>query len=236
MIEGENKLTKEIKNQLQQGTKVEFKWHGNNSLLYTGYIEIDKWGELYFCAEHNYKDGELTDVGKSMQYYNTLESFFFFTYFEILENFYKGYRVDREGYIISKRFNRPLKYNILQKGYAANKLRVDGKYEDVLVHRIIAKMFVPNPENKPQVNHKDGNKLNNCYDNLEWCTASENQIHAIENNLASIGEDKPQSKLTEGEAIEIKYSSMSQRKLAKKYNISRSVVADIKSKRRWKHI
>lgn len=85
MIKGENQLTDEKKKLLKQGTKVEFKWHGNSSLLYTGFIEIDKYGGLYFCAEHNYKDGKLTDVGKSMQYYNTLDSFFFFTHFEVLK-------------------------------------------------------------------------------------------------------------------------------------------------------
>lgn len=51
------------------------------------------------------------------------------------------------------------------------------------VHRIIAETFIPNPENKPSVNHKDGNKANNELDNLEWATYSEQQIHAIKIGL-----------------------------------------------------
>lgn len=47
------------------------------------------------------------------------------------------------------------------------------------VHRLIAKTFIPNPENKPMINHIDGNVKNNNIDNLEWCTNQENQIHAV---------------------------------------------------------
>ena len=70
----------------------------------------------------------------------------------------------------------------------------------------VAETFIPNPENKPQVNHKDGNKLNNYVDNLEWSTSSENMLHAYQTGLetGTKGCDHPESKLTENDVKFIK--------------------------------
>lgn len=65
-----------------------------------------------------------------------------------------------------------------QKGYLRVYLNDRGRTRFVPVHRLVANAFIPNPEHKPQVNHIDGNKCNNNVLNLEWCTNSENQIHA----------------------------------------------------------
>ena len=71
------------------------------------------------------------------------------------------------------------------KGYLRVKLSKNNKPKRVMLHRIIAEAFIENPNNYKTVNHKDGNKLNNSIENLEWCTQSENCIHAIKNGLKS---------------------------------------------------
>lgn len=63
------------------------------------------------------------------------------------------------------------------------------KGKGYLLHRIVALLFIPNPENKPDVNHKDGNKLNNKASNLEWVTKSENIQHALKLGLIKTGKD-----------------------------------------------
>lgn len=66
------------------------------------------------------------------------------------------------------------------KGYKAVIIRDNGMERTVFVHRLVALAFVPNPDNKPQVNHKDGNKQNNTPENLEWVTLEENMRHRAE--------------------------------------------------------
>lgn len=85
-----------------------------------------------------------------------------------------------EGRILRQRYNNS-DYDVID-------LYMDKRKYTILVHRIVAETFIPNPLNKPTVNHIDGYKNNNCVENLEWATYKENQHHAIKNGLAGGGD------------------------------------------------
>lgn len=73
-----------------------------------------------------------------------------------------------------------------KKGYENIRICINGKDFQLAVHRLMASTFIPNPENKKQVNHIDGDKLNNRLDNLEWCTDKENVDHIYKNGLRKL--------------------------------------------------
>lgn len=88
-----------------------------------------------------------------------------------------------------------LKNKITKDGYYETALSKNNKQKWIRTHRLVAQAFIPNPDNKPQVNHIDGNKLNNNVDNLEWCTNQENINHAIRTGLENfIGKNNPKAK------------------------------------------
>lgn len=88
-------------------------------------------------------------------------------------------RVDRRGRYIPERIRTGVEVH----GYLYCELWKDNRSKRFAVHRLVASAFIPNPEGKRQVNHIDGNKKNNIATNLEWCTYSENALHAFKNNL-----------------------------------------------------
>jgi len=84
---------------------------------------------------------------------------------------------------ITKVCERILKQTLNKFGYCKVTLTKAGKHHFFVAHRLVAMAFIPNPEIKPEINHKDGNKQNNCVDNLEWCTPTENKRHAYATGL-----------------------------------------------------
>ena len=93
------------------------------------------------------------------------------------------YCVLRKEYLERPVKEKILSFNKNNNGYLQVCLTKNGKYCTRSVHRLVAEAFISNPNNLPQVNHKDGNKENNKVDNLEWCTAKENSRHAIKTGL-----------------------------------------------------
>jgi hypothetical protein len=86
-----------------------------------------------------------------------------------------------------------LKSGMSSKGYLQINLCRNGKQKTVKIHRLVAETFIPNPKNKPEVNHKDGKKGNNLFSNLEWATPSENIRHAYHTGL--MGEARHKNKI-----------------------------------------
>ena len=97
------------------------------------------------------------------------------------------YEIDTQGNVYSKITNMGRRKGILKpfvkNGYFAVNLIKDGKCKHFYVHRLVAKAFIPNPNNLKVVNHIDCNKQNNKVDNLEWCTQKHNIHEAMKNNL-----------------------------------------------------
>ena len=111
-----------------------------------------------------------------------------------------NYIVSRCGKIFSRRFNKELTPKVNWDGYHRIQIWKDNKCEMIGWHRVVARTFIPNPEDKPFVNHKNLIKTDNRSENLEWCTQRENVQHAVKNN--SFGASRSVDMLTmEGEYI-----------------------------------
>ena len=158
--------------------------------------------------------------------------------------FEEYFSVTEKGEVFSKRSNKFLKQVELKSGYLSLATKINGVNKTFRVHREIAKAFLNNPENKPHVNHKDGNKLNNEVDNLEWCTQSENMKHAVDTGLLinGKGEDCHVSKLTDKDVTYIRQNyaprnkRFGSRALANRFNVAHSTISDIINYKTWTHI
>jgi len=145
------------------------------------------------------------------------------------------YLISSQGFAINKKTGKIRKHSLSHNGYRLLACKVggrSGKYVTVRLARMVAMAFIDNPESKPEVNHVDGNKLNDDVSNLEWVTSSENIKHAFATGLAenSRGYESKCSGLTEQQAryVEEVYKPYDKdfgtRALGRKLNVAHTTV------------
>lgn len=155
-----------------------------------------------------------------------------------IEGYEGRYLLGEDGTIVSCHTGkeRPPHKN---RGYLYITLNKDGIKSSKKVHRLVAEAFIPNPKNKPHVNHKDGDKENNHHSNLEWCTPAENQKHAQQHGLlGSVGEAHHKTKLTETCVAFIKFwlsQGYGPTEIAKRFDCTPLAVSHIKAGRSWRN-
>lgn len=151
------------------------------------------------------------------------------------------YLVSDKGEVFSKFTGSFLKPSLLANGYYhVNVRNGNGVRVPRPIHRMVAETFIEPVKGKYHVNHKDGDKLNNCVENLEWCTNAENRAHAKANGLIARGDTHGKSKLTEHTVIRIcelfsqGYTATEvMEMLADVCEISRATLYNIRSRRDW---
>jgi len=126
-------------------------------------------------------------------------------------------------------------------GELRNYLRVGIAGKSRILHRLVAIAFVPNPDNLPEVNHKDLNKLNNRADNLEWCTRIDNMRHASAGGRIVHGSKHRSAKLSEEKARQIRQMfkenpSLNQTLVARKFGLDSSNICRLLNGKYWKHV
>jgi len=170
-----------------------------------------------------------------------------------------SYQISNKGLVRSKdryrlkRWNKcgtlekiPYKSKLLKgqisHGYRIISLSQNGHKKQHYVHRLVAGAFIVNNSNKREINHIDGNKLNNELSNLEWVSSKENKAHCRKNHLQRIakGNDYSNAKLNDMIIKDIlllyRLDKISQRKIALKYNVCQQLISDIVNRKSWKHI
>jgi len=152
---------------------------------------------------------------------------------------FDSYAVSDAGVVTRLDVGRALKPVANKAGYLKVGLRNGTNQKWFFVARLVAAAFIPNPDNKPQINHIDGNKTNNHVGNLEWVTRKENCLHARRSLGKCVGEKNGGSKLTENDVIDIRTLRSFGAKyidLAKAYGVGKTTVHRVLSHSHWRHI
>jgi hypothetical protein len=146
------------------------------------------------------------------------------------------YYVTEDGRIFNS--EKELSCSLTNKGYKTFRGCINGIRKHIVIHRSVAECYIPNPDNLPQVNHIDGDKLNNHISNLEWTTNQKNRDHAVQNELHAKGEMMGNSKFTEEDIkfIRENYGKLTYKQLAQMFNTNLPRIWKIIKRQTWKHI
>jgi predicted transcriptional regulator len=157
-----------------------------------------------------------------------------------------NYEIGNDGSVWSlnyakKKIRKELRAATTKKGYKAVSLAINRKDVPMLVHRLVAITFIPNPENKKEVNHKNGITDDNRLENLEWVTRSENILHSYRDNGREWyrGESNPKAKVSKADVIEIRRlraNGVARKEVASNYGISQTMVSYITSPKYWRSL
>ena len=154
-----------------------------------------------------------------------------------LEGFEGKYIISERGEVVDKRngyVKKPTKEKASWYEALSFRCRPKNLRSTVRVHRLVALTFLPNPDNLPCVNHKDGIKDNNSVENLEWCTHKYNLHHARLTGLSlNYGETHGNSKLTKEEVCEIKAATGTCKGLGEEYSVSAATICLIKNNKSY---
>lgn len=162
-------------------------------------------------------------------------------------NGFENYLISESGIVIKMPYTdsngkiqqgKILSIKIDKAGYCHCTLIKDNKNHTKLLHRLVAEHFIK--KSLLQVNHKDGNKLNNHHSNLEYVTDKENKEHAVKIGLFQKGATNGMSKLTEENVKNIKFllskNNRTQKEIANMFNVTSYTISDIKNRKTWKHV
>lgn len=136
---------------------------------------------------------------------------------------YPNYAVSSKGEVKNINTGRVLRPLTLTKGYLGVRLYHEGKGKTLKIHRLVALAFLSNPDDLPQVNHKDGDKSNNAVHNLEWCSNEYNMRHAADNGLLN-KESQFKQKYDASEFRKCKGDGMTISAIARKFGCKRDTV------------
>ena len=151
---------------------------------------------------------------------------------------YENYEIDECGNIFNSKGMKMRDFKS-QKGYRIVQLRSNGKSRTQFVHRLLGCAYIDNPDNKPELNHIDGDRTNNVVENLEWVTHQENMQHSYRSNgRTNLGEKNPNVKLTKEKVTTIRLlldtENISRKELAEMYEVNYQTICRIARNELWK--